>query len=138
MRKTIFFILFILVTAFIFSNSAKPAAQSSSQSGFFVNIFLSIFPEIGNDIATVIIRKLAHVSEFFAQGALLSGIFFENYRKKLGIVLLVGLMTACTDELIQLFFEGRGAMLTDVFIDFMGTVLSVVMVSLIYFKRVRK
>ncbi len=123
--KIIFYILFIAVTLFIFANSAKPAVESSQQSGFLVRLFMEVFSIENRDVATVIVRKAAHIAEFFAQGAFLSAALFDSFRKNYIYVLFAGLFTAATDEFIQLFFEGRAGMIEDVFVDFSGTALAV-------------
>ncbi len=122
--KIVFWLLFAAVTVFIFKNSAKPAAESSQQSGIFVSLAVRYLGFLfkNADSAVVAVRKSAHFFEFFLQGAFLSAALFSvKYHKALIYVLFTGLFTACTDELIQLFFEGRGSMVSDIFVDFAGT-----------------
>ena len=125
-RKIIFRILVILVTAFIFNNSLKPAVASAEDRGVIVEIFGRILSMLGKtvDIDTLqnIVRKTAHFVEFAAQGALLYGCFEGKFGDRIIYVLFFGLLTACTDEFFQLFFEGRGSQVQDIFIDFSGTV----------------
>ena len=122
--KIVFWVMFAIITVFIFKNSAKSAAESSQQSGVFVSFAVRYLGFLfGNaDSAVVAVRKSAHFFEFFLQGAFLSAaVFSVKYHKALIYVLFTGLFTACTDELIQMFFEGRGSMVSDVFVDFSGT-----------------
>ncbi len=136
-RKLISGILFIIITAFIFWNSAKPAVESSEQSGFLVRAFLKLFPFFSEPDAIKIVRKSAHITEFFAQAAVMSVFFFENLKKYAIYILFAGLLTAVTDEFIQLFAEGRAGMIQDVFIDFSGTVAALAVFLIIYFKRAK-
>lgn len=135
-RKIIFAFIFAVITIFIFKNSAKTAVESTIQSDSWVNLFINnlsfIFKD--EDIATVFVRKLAHFTEFFLQGAALSGCIFSlNYHKSFIYVLFTGLFTGCVDEYIQLFFNGRGSMVSDIFIDFSGTCCSVLIFILFWY-----
>ena len=49
----------------------------------------------------------------------------------LGWPLLAGLMTALTDETIQLFSPGRSSQVTDVWIDFAGVVTGTLLAFLV-------
>ena len=84
------------------------------------------------DIAVVIVRQSAHILEFALQVFLLAGCFSGIFKKRIIYVLFFGLMTACIDEFIQLFPEGRSAMIQDVFFDFTGTVLGLLVFFFIY------
>lgn len=73
------------------------------------------------------IRKLAHMLEFGTLGALALLLFVSwpgklwwRYLASLGFTLLY----AITDELHQLFIDGRGARLSDVIIDFTGAFIA--------------
>ena len=71
------------------------------------------------------LRKSAHVIEFFMQGTFVSAYFITKDKAKYKLTLLIGFLTACTDEFIQLFYSGRAGMLGDILIDFCGTVSAV-------------
>lgn len=131
-RKVIFTVLFILFTLYIFSNSMKPATESAKQGGRLI-LFLSNLFSCDKEIITLIVRKSAHFIEFFVQGALFSGIIFDNYRKNLIYLLFAGLFTAVIDEFLQNFFAGRGSMVSDCLIDFSGTVAVALIVYIIWY-----
>lgn len=143
-RKVVFIILFVLITWFIFANSAKDAVESTAQSdslvGWVIDNMAFLFKDRG--VATHYVRKFAHFAEFFAQGLAVSGALFSvKYYKSFIYVLLTGFCTACIDEHIQLFFEGRSAQISDVFVDFSGTILSVIcfmILWLVVFKKAGK
>ena len=140
-RKTLFAILAVLMTAFIFYNSAQPAAESAKTSGRITESLLSLFLYFGFDINAelleVIIRKTAHITEFFVQSVFIANSFSARYRKRIVYVLFLGLLTACTDEYIQLFFDGRGGQISDIFIDFGGTALGMAVCGIFGRKRYR-
>lgn len=119
----------IAVTAFIFSNSVRTAQASSAQSGVllsFVCNTLNISDPDSVWLTQYIIRKCAHMAEFSAQAFFFS-LFFGAKGKKVSFffiyVLFAGLFSACTDEAIQLFSDGRSSEVKDVFIDFSGTII---------------
>lgn len=137
MRKRIsilYLLLTIILTAFIFSNSCRTAAVSSEQSGRIVD-FIAGFCYIDKGTLTVIVRKLAHFFEFFLQAlsASLFVISIKGFPKHIIYILFGGLFTACCDEFLQLFFDGRGAMVSDIFIDFSGTLTGILLCTAIYF-----
>lgn len=126
-KKLPFIIAAVSATLFIFSNSCKNAELSGNASGFWVEKILyllsyfKIYPDAFS--ATVFVRKTAHILEFALQGFLITGCFSTPYKKRAFYVLILGVITACVDESLQLFFSGRAAMLKDVLIDFSGTVM---------------
>lgn len=131
-KSVIFLILSVLSTAFIFSNSCRTAEVSSEQSGIIVDI-ISQITSCDTGILTTVIRKLAHMFEFFLQAVAVC-LFIDSLGKLpeyIVYALFTGLLTACTDEFLQLFFDGRGSMVSDVFIDFLGTITGVILYFII-------
>ncbi|MBR4720855.1 MAG: VanZ family protein [Clostridia bacterium] len=126
-KKKVFAVLAVLMTAFIFYNSAQPAVESAKSSGFLTGIAINVLAYFGLHvdfgILEVILRKTAHVTEFFVQAVFIANSYSGKYRKRIVYVLFFGLLTACCDEYIQLFFDGRGGLISDIFIDFGGTAL---------------
>ncbi len=138
-KSFIFGLLSVLTTLFIFYNSSLVASESSRNSGVIVTFILEKLACFGIDIdrhiMTVIVRKSAHTIEFFIQGLFmgLSYYFSKNYYpSKIINILFLGLLTAATDELIQGFVPGRGAMVSDIFIDYIGTILAICFVYVIF------
>ena len=132
-RKSVFFlVLAILSTIFIFSNSCKTAGESTVQSGIIVDV-VAKFVSCDTGILTNIIRKLAHMIEFLIQSVCVC-LFINSvgrFPKYVIYALFTGLLTACTDEFLQLFFDGRGSMVADIFIDFSGTIIGAVICCVI-------
>lgn len=126
-KRLLFIIAAVAVTLFIFSNSLETAEVSSEKSGFFSDILMWILDVFNchaqENTIVRIVRKTAHITEFAAQGFFVAGCFTRDFLKRLPLVFAIGFATACTDECIQLFSDGRAGMISDVFIDFSGTVL---------------
>lgn len=131
-KKRIYLIAAILITLFIFSNSAQNAQTSSTQSNALLDLLhrLPLFAGITHTL----IRKTAHFGEFMCQGLCFSAYFAEIGKKgrdRAVYTAFFGLLTACTDEFIQLFSPGRSSEVKDVFIDFFGTVAAVLVFCVI-------
>lgn len=146
-KQIIFFAISLLATLFIFLNSLKTAELSTKDSSVFVNMvksaaeFLGVKEMSQSDIGfiTVIVRKAAHITEFAVQTVFVS-LFIRslgyNLWEKASAALLCGLLTACADETLQLFSDGRGSLVTDVLIDFIGVILGLCAAfALLYFLR---
>lgn len=133
-RKIPFIIATVLATLFIFYNSLQSKEVSFETSSFFADIVSKILKFFGTspDSETIVhfVRKSAHVAEFLLQGILLSCCFSVPFKRRIIYILFFGLLTACADEYIQLFSEGRGSMIQDVFVDFFGTVAATVISGL--------
>lgn len=120
----------------IFFMSHKPANESAEMSGFIVKWLLS--QGIGKDIAEsldLIVRKCAHMAEYFA--LTFSATFFIIYIKgsfdvriRLTAVLFAFLY-AISDEVHQVFVEGRAGRATDVLIDSVGIGVAFIVITLL-------
>ena len=118
---------------FIFSNSMQTATVSSGASGRVLKILQQGLSRLGHPglaarLTDHIVRKLAHFCEYMLEGfflVLMTRVLAGHRRRLLPYLswpALVGVLTALTDETIQLFFQGRGSRVTDVWIDFGGVV----------------
>ena len=120
-KRLTFIIAAVAVTLFIFSNSLESAELSSEKSGFFSDVLMRLLEFLDcyarEDTIVRIVRKTAHILEFAMQS------FCRAYPKRFPFVIFLGGLTACADECIQLFSDGRAAMIGDVFIDISGTIL---------------
>ena len=116
-------LLLILWVAFIFSNSMDNADASTLKSGAVLALLRRILGSEG-----------AALTEFAIEGVLLF-LVVKGYTTRplrfLGWPLLAGLMTALTDETIQLFSLGRSSQVTDVWIDFAGVVTGTLLAFLV-------
>ncbi len=122
---------------FIFSNSLKTGMQSADQSEAAENFLIRILRYLDmtkrtEDYASVIVRKAAHIFEFFVLFLLLVLALYLIWRSiKLATALsaTAAFLCGCTDEYLQTF-SNRGASAKDVLIDSLGIVLGLVLVWL--------
>ena len=143
-RLVLFLILAALVLSFIFYNSTRTGVQSDGASKGLMSAILAIIDPRGvldTGIVHFIIRKAAHFTEFFAYGVCLCGaaIAFEDIIKapRVSLTLLVALVSAVCDELIQEFTAARSASPKDIVLDFFGALCGVLLSRLIT-KAIRK
>ena len=132
-KKIILWILVIFISVQIFSFSSDNSNESSGKSGKFVDYVveiikdLSIFEEVNEtelrEQCQFIIRKGAHFSIYM----LLALAVFElskSYNLKVRHCILISalycLFYAISDEIHQLFVDGRSGEVRDVFVDFSG------------------
>lgn len=126
---------------FITSLSAVPAVESAADSRAVVEMLDSVSQKFfhTNDVPKdrvtaslyhTIVRKLAHIANYYIFAFLNSMLWFTLSRKNMcctiALALFLGLCGAAMDEVLQLFFAGRSAEVLDVLIDFDGTCLGAV------------
>lgn len=114
-----------LIVIFLFSN------QSGQKSTEITNEFLErILWFIDNDITFIIIRKLAHFTEYLILGLLIYNLIREFTIKDLIIYsILICILFACLDEMHQLFIDGRSAKIFDVLIDSTGSICGILSIN---------
>ena len=119
-------LLVVVLTVVIFVNSSLPATESGKISGFVAQFVAQLSQlldiELKGDVEHTI-RKLAHFLEFACLGLLWCKTFASfrvSNRTSTGYILLLCLLTAVTDEYIQLFSLGREGRVMDVLLDFSG------------------
>ena len=129
MKKRINILLVITWMILIFIMSSFNSTESSNQSNFIVDIITNIFNATNIDLLSLIIRKLAHFTEYFILGILIYNLI-HSYNKKLYIGIIICVIYAISDEIHQSFVPGRSCQLLDILIDSMG---STVGIYLLYF-----
>lgn len=138
-RKIYIIISWVLVSAvmiFIFSMSSANGKESSEMSG---SLLAKIIEFTGIEISSHFIRKTAHFCEFALLSFLMSNAVFATFNNKKAIVYAFpcACLYAVTDELHQLFSDGRACRVTDILIDSSGAFLGTLVFSfiiLIYIK----
>ena len=128
----------------IFSNSLQIADVSEGASGRVLGILQGILRHLGlpgaaDRLTMHIVRKLAHFCEYLLEGFLLMlclRVYTRHFFKHVSWPMLGGLLTALTDETIQLFVPGRSGQVTDIWIDFSG-VMTGLLVGLILLGLIR-
>lgn len=135
MKRQHFFIIgAVLATLFIFFNSFQSSGISDASSDVFIDVIMDTARDSGHQLRRIYvgrtIRKTAHILEFALQGFMLCGCFLMPFKSRIIYVLFAGLMTGCIDEFIQIFPEGRTSLVQDIFFDFAGTVIGVLLFAL--------
>lgn len=125
-------LLLILWMAFIFYMSSCNGNVSSDQSGTIAYVLHNILGIDYFDNLIIIIRKCAHVSEFFILGILVINLISKYNVKHIYLIsFIICVLYASSDEFHQLFVPGRSGQVTDVLIDLIGVVLGLLFVFLI-------
>ena len=113
--KFLLIIIWLLVI-FIFSN--QNGIKSTGLTNNFLNTYLSF---VDSDVVFILIRKIAHVTEYFILGILVISLLYDfNINKKATISILICIIFATMDEFHQLFVDGRTGRFVDVIIDSIG------------------
>lgn len=128
--------LVFLCMAFIFSMSAATAVESSEISDSFL---MRIIEFTGIEMSSHFIRKAAHFCEFALLSFLISNAVFATWKSKKSSIYAfpAACLYAVTDELHQLFSDGRACSFRDMLIDSSGAFLGALVFSimiLIYIK----
>lgn len=114
---------------FIFHNSLENAAASSARSRAVMEILNALLARVKlGPLSQYVVRKLAHFCEFMLEGFLLMlclRVYTRHFVRHISWPMLGGMTTALADETIQLFVEGRGSSVRDVWIDFSGVVAGI-------------
>ena len=126
--RVLFTFALIACIVFIFSNSLQIADVSEGASGRVLGILQGILRHLGlpgaaDRLTMHIVRKLAHFCEYLLEGFLLMlclRVYTRHFVRHMSWPILGGLLTALTDETIQLFSPGRSSQVLDVWLDFMG------------------
>ncbi len=136
--RVVFTFALIGCIVFIFSNSMAVAEVSSMSSGRVLHWMQVILrrlghPGLANRLTMHIVRKMAHFCEYMLEGFLLMlcmRVYSRHPLRHITVPMLGGVLTALTDETIQLFSPGRSSQVTDVWLDSAG-VLAGILAALI-------
>ena len=138
-RLRVYACLILVMLLFIWGNSMLPGEISGELSGGLMEYVGKLFAVFGA-AGEFVLRKLAHFSEYTALGFFLGGLFTAQGQKsfhRITVPMGCGLFAACVDETIQIFSEGRGSSLIDVWIDFSGVCFGLVLHELLHRLRLR-
>ncbi|VEU83162.1 VanZ family protein [Acholeplasma hippikon] len=124
----------IAINLFIWINSILPGNDSANLSGgiteFIYHILNKLNIGISIDLLSLMIRKLAHFTEFFILG--ITWVFiFKKYNYRYPITFIYGLLVALIDEFIQYFIPGRASSIFDVAIDGAGVLFGLLIIYLL-------
>lgn len=115
----------VLTMAVIFGFSGQPASDSSALSGGITMKLLplvqSVVPIVTMDGLHHFLRKLAHFSVYFILGCCLTSDFsIQGKFPPILCAIAAGGLFAASDEVHQLFSEGRSGNVQDVILDTCG------------------
>lgn len=131
LKAIILIILTLCVVAFIFMHSLTPATLSAEESGAVTDWLSKLLPF---QLTDHIVRKLAHFTEYSVLGFVTSFTVYSFFKKPTGgifIKLFFTLFIAVIDETIQLNISGRSGQVTDVLLDFSGSVTGIIVSTLL-------
>ena len=124
-------ILLVLWMAFIFYMSSCNGNVSSDQSGTIAYVLHNILSINYSDKLIFIIRKCAHVSEFFILGILVINLVSKYNVKHIYLIsFIISVLYSSSDEFHQLFVSGRVGSMTDIFIDMIGIITALLIMYL--------
>lgn len=106
---------------FIYSRSLSDGDASHTESSAVLDLLKRFLPFVD----MLIVRKGAHIFEFFVLGCLLCLDWRLLDRGPVLLPLGAGLMMAAADEMIQTFVPARNGAVLDVLIDFCGVAAGV-------------
>ena len=133
MKRIVKLILVIIWLLVIFHFSNQDGSTSTSLTNSILEAYL---PFMDSDIFFIIIRKMAHITEYLILGVLvLNSINEFKVDKQIIISILICFILASFDEFHQLFIPGRTGCLFDVFIDISGANLGIL---ILYFIKTHK
>ncbi len=136
--RIILIIIIIFISGTIFSFSSQDSEKSSGVSGKIAEGIINTIPKYKNitrnekdeliEKFQKPIRKTAHFSIYAALGLSIISLTFTydiKNKKRILITLISGVLYAISDEIHQTFIPGRSGQVTDVLIDTMGIILSI-------------
>ena len=115
------------------------ADVSSVSSGRVLQLLQAVLrrlemPGLAQRLTMHLVRKLAHFCEYLLEGFLLMlcmRVYSRHPLRHITVPMLAGVLTALTDETIQLFSEGRSSQVTDVWLDSAGVLVGI-LIALVF------
>ncbi len=131
----------IAIMVFIFVQSALSADLSMQESNAIVK-WLASFLHVQPETLSFIVRKCAHFLEYLVLGisTLVSVRDLSRWSsgKSAITALLISAAYAATDELHQMFVQGRSCEVRDILIDSLGALAGILIACLVSFLRSKK
>jgi len=85
-------------------------------------------PALAQRLTQHVVRKMAHFCEYMLEGFLLMlcmRVYSRHPLRHITVPMLGGVLTALTDETIQLYSPGRSSQVTDVWLDSVGVLAGI-------------
>ena len=130
-------VLLVLNLAVIWGNSLLNGTESGQMSSGIMAFVMELLriPADASELVHLIIRKLAHLTEFACLAALISWhlrLVKEKHVHQMLLAVLLAMAAALVDETIQLCIPDRGPSLVDVWIDTLGAALGMTAMQIGY------
>lgn len=128
LKSTLKFIPLLIWSILIIYMSHQTGSESINSSNYIVSLIKHLIP-LDLNILSLLIRKLAHIIEYFILTYLFSRAIKDyTFLHKNLILLLYPLSFAISDEIHQLYIFNRAGIINDVFIDFIGILLAYILI----------
>ncbi len=126
--KRISVILVILWMIVIFTLSNANGTLSTKQSNGIVYKIVNLIHYQGDiDNIRIVVRKCAHLTEYFVLGLLTYNACKYNGKNTVLLPIMICLIYAISDELHQFFVSSRTCSILDVTLDFFGSSIAVLL-----------
>lgn len=136
MKKVIKIGLLVIWICVIFLLSSEESNESNNKSNKVLDFVITIVEKISDkeiedkelfyEKYTYVVRKAAHIVEYFILGFLTINCFSEFFDKRLILYSIIFcVLYSCSDELHQMFVPGRDGNIFDVLIDTFGSGLGI-------------
>ena len=107
--------------------------MSSASSGRVLTLLQGALRRLGHPalaqrLTQHVVRKMAHFCEYMLEGFLLMlcmRVYSRHPLRHITVPMLGGVLTALTDETIQLYSPGRSSQVTDVWLDSVGVLAGI-------------
>lgn len=117
----------LLCMAVIFILSAQKGDESQSLSDSLIIIF-------GLELSSDFVRTCAHFLEYAGLSVLIYNALYHSYgRFRPYLSVIISALYAVSDEVHQLFVEGRAFQITDILIDSLGAAAGVAVLTALIF-----
>jgi len=157
--KKLAIVLCLLSMGFIFYNSSRSGSLSNSRSYGIVQSIRDVKYDVEGKIDStkskqgvlpissrdekinIVIRKNAHAFEYCLLAVIVSNFLFligMRGKKALTTIMFICLLFAEGDEFHQLFVPGRTALVSDVLIDFVGSLIGIGLFYFVYYKKYKR
>lgn len=140
MKKKLAFILLLIWLIVIFYLSNQNSIVSGGSSGNTIRFILNLF-HVNNvdsivDIIHNPLRETMHAFEYFILGILSYNFFrFYNFKKIILFCVSFCVFYSISDEVHQIFIPGRTFELLDLFLDFIGSYIGILLFNFVMVKK---
>ncbi|MDX2248946.1 MAG: VanZ family protein [Bacteroidia bacterium] len=116
-----------MTVIFLLSDQTKDESKGLSDLFLAIFRFLDLDPVRMQELGVPhLIRKAAHVTEYFILYLLVYRLVYRHYPEKTSLLwtLMICIVYAASDEYHQTFVPGRGGQVSDVGVDSIGMILA--------------